>query len=280
MTSQIPIAHRPGAARPVHHALGDGLRAALVEDPVGLVLVPLVLHFPYMVIEALRARFRSGLDVELTHNALVGPVLSLGLGFALAGLLLGQALVIHRTAGRLTPGPERSLGEEFEGVFARFPGFIVVFLLFWMAFLTGFVLFLLPGLVVLYLWGFAPQAAVLDPDGILGAFRRSRHVTLGQTGRWLWGAALAVVGLTAIAVGAALLWAGVAEAFGGDVPFGVYLVAFGLVEFVTIVFTAVWTGLYLDLDRIRRARALEHAAPAIVPKPAEAESAAPTFRAG
>jgi hypothetical protein len=280
MTSQIPIAHTPGAARPVHHALGDGLRASLVEDPLGLVLIPLLLHFPYMVIEALRARFRTGLDVELMHSALVGPVLSLGLGFALAGLLLGQALVIRRTAGRLTPGPERGLGEEFEGVFARFPSFIVVFLLFWMAFLTGFVLFLLPGLLVLYLWGFSPQAAVLDPDGILSAFRRSRRSTVGQTGRWLWGAALAVAGLTVIAVGAALLWAGVAEAYGGDVPFGIYIVAFGLVELVTVVFTAVWTALYLDLEHTRLARAQAHAVPAIVPKPAEAESVAETFRAG
>jgi hypothetical protein len=280
MSSQIPTAPATGAARPVHHALGDGLRAALVEDPLGLVLVPLVLHFPYMVLEALRARFPTGLDVEVTHNVLIGPALSLGLGFALAGLLLGQALVIRRTAGRLTPGPERSLTEEFEGVFARFPTFIVVFLLFWMAFLTGFVLFLFPGLLVLYLWGFAPQATMLDPDGILSAFRKSRRVTVGQTGRWLWGAALAVAGLTLVAVGAALLWAGVSEAFGRDVPFGVYLVGFGFVEFVTVVFAAVWTGLYLDLERLQAARARAHAGPAIVPRPHEPESDAEAFRAG
>jgi len=86
----------------VPHALGDGLRAALIEDPVGLVILPLILHFPNVVLEALQARFAGDLEGEVLRNAPLGLALSVGWGFALAGRLLGQALVIRRTAARLT----------------------------------------------------------------------------------------------------------------------------------------------------------------------------------
>jgi len=261
MASEVAMTQPTGPARPVHHALGDGLRAALIEDPVGLVILPLVLHFPNMVLEALQARFAGDLEGEILRNAPLGLALSVGWGFALAGRLLGQALVIRRTAARLTRGESRLLEEEFEGVFSHFPAFVVVFLLFWAAFLFGFLAFVLPGLVAFYLWGFAAQAAALEPGGIGTAFRKSRAVVRGRRRRWLVGAGLSVAGLAAVAVGASVVWAGVDEAFRGSVPFSVYIAAFGAVELVTVVFTAVWTALYLDLDRARLAAAAAAAPP-------------------
>jgi hypothetical protein len=261
MTSPFVTTPRTGLSRPVHHALGDGLRAALIEDPVGLVALPLILHFPNVVLEALQGRFAGDLEGEILRSPPLGLALSVGWGFALAGRLLGQALVIRRTAARLTRGESRLLEEEFEGVFAHFPAFVVVFLLFWAAFLLGLVVFVLPGLLVFYLWGFAAQPAALEPGGIGAAFRRSQAVVRGRRRRWLAGAGLSIAGLATIAVGASAVWAGVVEAFGGNVPFGVYIAAFGGMELVAVVFTAVWTALYLDLDQARQAAAVAAALP-------------------
>ena len=265
MTSPSAMPLPAGPLRPVPHALGDGLRAALIEDPVGLVLLPLILHFPNVVLEALQARFAGDLEGEVLRNAPLGLALSVGWGFALAGRLLGQALVIRRTAARLTRGESRTLEEEFEGVFTHFPAFVVVFLLFWALFLFGLIVFVLPGVLAFYLWGFSSQAAALEPGGIGSAFRRSRAVVRGRRRRWLTGAGLSIAGLAMVAVGASAVWAGVSEALGGDVPFGVYIAAFGAVELVTVVFAAVWTALYVDLDQARRSAEAAAAAAALAP---------------
>jgi hypothetical protein len=276
MSSQAATTEPAGPGRPVHQALGDGLRAALIEDPVGLVILPLILHFPNMVLEALQARFAGDLEGEILRSPALGLAISIGWGFALAGRLLGQALVIRRTAARLRHGESRLLEAEFEGVFAHFPAFVVVFLLFWAAFLSGFVFFVLPGLVIFYLWGFAAQAAALEPGGIGIAFRRSRAVLHGQGRRWLTGAGLSVAALALVAIGAGVLWAGVDEAFQGNVPFGVYIAAFGAMELVTVVFAAVWTALYLDLERGRAAAVAGPAAVAAAAlEPPRPESSSP-----
>lgn len=247
MSSQAEPLSPSAARRPVRRALGDGLRAALVEDPVGIVLVPLILHFPNMVLEALQARFAGELEGEALRSPAVGLALAAGWGCALAGRLLGQALVIRRTASRLSPGAPPPLDEEFSALPRRFPVFVAVFLLFWAVFLLGFLALVLPGLAILFLWGFAPQAAILEPGGVATAFARSRAALRGQAPRWLAGAALALSGLAAVAVGAGILWAGVDELFAGAVPFAAYIAAFAGVELVTVVFAAVWTALYLDL---------------------------------
>ena len=279
MSSPIESTPLPHSRPPVHRVLATGLRAALVSDPFGLLVVPLIFYFPNIVLEALQARFTHGLEIEILDQPLVAAVVAIGWAFALAGRLIGQAVVIRRTTDWLTGGGARSREEDFAILAPRFPVFIAVFLLFCLALLTGFVLFMLPGLLVLHLWGFAPQVAALEPAGVLGAFRRSRHVVLHQRRRWLAGTVLAVGALALVASGAALVWSGVSDGFGTDVPFGVYVLAFALVEFVAILFGASWTALYVDLDAGRRAR--EAAEPRVrMTAPEEEEAEDGVTRAG
>ena len=236
------------AGRRVSRALGDGLRAALVEDPVGLVLIPLVFHFPNVALEAIQARYLTYVDDQVLHHPAVAFALSAGWAFALVGRLIGQALVIRRTANWLGRHESLPLEAELAGVIRVFPTFLVVSLLFMLAVVVGLVLLALPALAAVTLWGFAGQAAALGGVGVIGAFARSRQAVRGRLGRWAGAAILVLGALVLLASGFGLIWPGIREAFTGEVPFPLYLVAAGAVELVSVVFTAAWTALYLDLS--------------------------------
>jgi hypothetical protein len=45
------------------------------------------------------------------------------------------------------------------------------------------------------------------------------------------------------------VWAGLSEAYGGDVPFAVWLLGFFTIELVSVLFTVLWTAMYLDLKQ-------------------------------
>jgi len=234
--------------RPVSRVLGDGLRAALVDDPVGLVLVPLVFHFPNVALEAIQARYLTYVDDQLLRHPPIAFALSAGWAFALVGRLIGQALVVRRTARWLEHHESLPLDLELTGVMRVFPTFLVVSLLFMLAVVVGLVMLAVPALVAVTLWGFAGQAAALGGVGVLGAFGASRQAVRGKLLRW-GGAALLVLGaLVVLASGFGLIWTGLRELFTDEVPFLLFLGAAAAVELVSVVFTATWTALYLDLS--------------------------------
>jgi hypothetical protein len=243
--------------RPVSRALGNGLRAALVDDPVGLVLIPLVFHFPNIALEAIQARYLTYLDEQVLRYPLVAIALSVGWVFALVGRLIGQAMVIRRTARWIEHGESLPLENELHGVFTVFPKFLVVSLLFMLAVAIGlvgvaipairFVAVAIPAIAVVMFWGFAGQVSALGGFGIFGSFHASREAVRGKLKRWITAAALVLGALVILATGCGLIWRGVGEALGGDVPIVYFVLAAGAVELVSVVFTAVWTSLYLDL---------------------------------
>lgn len=240
--------------RPVSHVLGDGLRAALVDDPVGLVLIPLVFYFPNVALEAIQARYLSFVDEQVLHHPLIALALSVGWGFALVGRLIGQALVVRRTAAWVERQESLPLEHELAGIFHVFPTFLVVSLLFMLAVVLGLVFLALPALIVVMFWGFAGQSAALGGVGIFGAFAASREAVRGKLRRWMGAAILVLLTLVLLATGFGLIWAGVREGFaGGDIPLICFVLAAGAVELVSVVFTAVWTALYLDLAGLRAA---------------------------
>jgi hypothetical protein len=233
--------------RPVSRALGDGLRAALVEDPVGLVLIPLVFYFPAIALEAIQSRYLSYTGEEVSRYPLVGIALSLGWAFALVGQLIGQALVIRRSARLVQHGESLPLEEELHGVFTVFPAFLVVSLLFMIAVVVGLVAFAIPAILVVMFWGFAGQVSALGGKSLFGSFHASREAVRGKLRRWIAAAALVLGTLVLLATGFGLVWAGVRDGFGDDVPIVAFVLAAGAVELVSVVFTAAWTALYLDL---------------------------------
>jgi hypothetical protein len=239
--------HAPG--RPVHFALGLGMRAALISDPIGLVFIPLVFRFPNVALEALQAGYLGALDPGRLEQPLIAFAMFVGWGFALVGLTLSQALLIRRTASWMRSGTAAPLEREFEAIFASFPTFLAVSLLFWGMLFLGMFLLLLPGIAVLFFYGFAPQAAVLERVGLFESFRRSRRLVRGHFGRWVVGVLMIAGGVLASVVGLRLIWLGVHEALGGDVPFGLWVVAFFVIELVSVLFTVSWTAMYVDLTQ-------------------------------
>jgi hypothetical protein len=231
--------------------LGSGLRAALVDDPVGLVLIPLVFCFPNIALEAIQARYLSYVDEQILRYPLIALALSLGWGFALVGRLIGQALVVRRTARWIERGESLPLEEELHGVFTVFPTFLVVSLLFMVAVAVGLVAIAIPAIAVVMFWGFAGQVSALGGFGIFGSFHASREAVRGKLRRWITAAALVLGSLVILATGFGLIWAGVREGFGDDVPIFYFVLAAGAVELVSVVFTAAWTALYLDLAASR-----------------------------
>lgn len=233
--------------RPVSRALGSGLRAALVDDPIGLVLIPLVFYFPSIALEAIQSKYLSYMGEEISRYPLAALALSLGWGFALVGRLIGQALVIRRTAALLEHSRSLPLEEELHGVFQVFPRFLVVSLLLMVAVAVGLVALAIPAIAVVMFWGFAGQVSALGGFGILGSFHASREAVRGRLRRWIAAAALVLGSLVILAAGYGFIWSGVREAFSDDVPIVCFVIAAGAVELVSVVFTATWTALYLDL---------------------------------
>lgn len=242
--------------RPVSRVLGDGLRAPLVDDPVGLVLIPLVFYFPNIALEAIQARYLNYMGEEVTRYPLVAAALSVGWGFALVGRLIGQALVIRRTARLLEHGESLPLENELAGVFTVFPTFLVVSLLFMVAVAVGLVAIAIPAIAVVMFWGFAGQVSALGGKGIFAPFHASREAVRGKLKRWIAAAALVLGALVFLATGFGFIWSGVRDAFGDEVPIVCFVLAAGAVELVSVVFTATWTALYLDLEG-KRAQRLE-----------------------
>ena len=238
---------RPASPRPVSHALGDGLRAALVDDPVGLVLIPLVFHFPNIALEAIQARYLSYVDEQILRYPLIAIALSGGWAFALVGTLIGQALIVRRTARWVARAESLPIETELSGVFSVFPKFLIVSLLFMIAVAIGLVAIAIPAIFVVMFWGFAGQVAALGGYGVFGSFHASREAVRGKLGRWIKAAALVLGSLFLLAMGFGLIWAGVREGFADDVPLVCFVLAAAAVELVSVVFTAAWTTLYLDL---------------------------------
>jgi hypothetical protein len=258
--------------RPVQVALGLGLRAALVSDPVGLVLIPLVFRCPNVALEALQAKFVGPVD-PAQLEPLVAFAFLVGWGLALIGLTLSQAFIIRRTASWIQNGTGVPIEREMESIFAVFPSFLAVSLLFWGMLFLGLFLLILPGLAVLYFFGFAQQIVVLERVGILESFRRARQLVRGRFGRWAASALWVAGGVLASVIGLRLIWVGIQEAMGGDVPFVLWAAVFFAIEMVSVLFTVCWTAIYVDLTqqadaltgsvlpRAREAAGLEFAPP-------------------
>jgi hypothetical protein len=204
-----------------------------------------------VALEAIQARYLTYVDEQLLRHPPIAFALSAGWAFALVGRLIGQALVIRRTARWLEHRESLPLEHELTGVMRVFPTFLVVSLLFMLAVVVGLVLLAVPAIVAVTIWGFAGQVAALGGVGIFGSFARSRDAVRGRLVRW-GGAAILVLGaLVVLASGFGLIWTGLREVFTGEVPFLAFLIAAGAVELVSVVFTAAWTALYLDLTGAR-----------------------------
>jgi hypothetical protein len=106
---------------------------------------------------------------------------------------------------------DSSLGELFSSVTPVFVPVIVVSILFGIGVAIGFVLIIIPGLILLTIWSVAIPVTVIERPGIFAAFGRSRQIVKGNG--WQVFGTILLVWLIAIVVGA--LGGLLASAFGG-----------------------------------------------------------------
>ncbi len=106
---------------------------------------------------------------------------------------------------------DSTLGELFSSVTPVFVPVIVVSILFAIGLAIGFVLLIIPGLILLTIWSVVVPVTVVEKPGILRAFGRSRELVRGNG--WQVFGTILLVWLIAIVVGA--IGGLIASAFGG-----------------------------------------------------------------
>lgn len=135
----------------------------------------------------------------LSGRAAPGPddVAAFGLGvvgLSLVTLLLAvvQAGAVTYATVRTLSGERVRLGDMLRVGLRRVLPVIGVGLLLWLAFMVGFVLLVVPGILLMVATCVAIPAAVVEKPGVLGAIRRSLALTKGR--RWtLFAAGLVVL---------------------------------------------------------------------------------------
>ena len=138
-------------------------------------------------------------------------------GYFLASLLYSlfpfmlQAAVVHTTVTSLNRGSSDT-GEAIGTALRALLPLFIVSILMSIGLTIGFLLLIIPGLILLTVWAVVVPALVIDKAGIFGSFGRSADLTRGS--RWqIFGLILigyvilfilgAVLGLLSIGVGAA-----------------------------------------------------------------------------
>lgn len=185
---------------------------AVVRDPVGILAVPLLLQAPILAFSAIEGvRWDSMVEGDVTGSiwsifsgTAPDPATVWGLlGWALFAVLLtcvASAFVILRTT-RLLRTLDTSLEADFRHALRRAPFYFFVSVLVLALFSAGLVLLVVPGLVVLYFWLFAPILTVSDDLGFYAAFTESRRRVRGHLGAWLGSVCVFLVISFVIAIG-------------------------------------------------------------------------------
>jgi len=199
--------------------------------------------------------------VEQMQTALVAdgiPAGSLGVvyGFALllsvvAGLVitaLTQA-VLTRTTVAESEGRRASFGESLKAGFAVLLPLIILSILLAIGVAFGFMLLIVPGIILYVMWSVAVPALVEERPGIFGAFGRSRELTRGA--RWkVFGillVLLVVYWLVSGAVGVASLTTVGTQADVLSMPIGLTVASVLVGTLVNLFWGTVQASLYVEL---------------------------------
>jgi hypothetical protein len=147
---------------------------------LGLVLAAI----PLAIVSYLQASLLRGVD--LTNPTFVftpGYLTNAGLG-GLAALITSailQGALIYATVQDLN-GQRAGLGDSLATGLRNFLPLIIVSILWAIGVVFGFILLIVPGIILLCIWCVAIPSLIADRTGIFGAFSRSAELTRGN--RW------------------------------------------------------------------------------------------------
>ena len=100
----------------------------------------------------------------------------------LASVLIGSLLYAGATAGllKVARGEQTSLGDCFQAGTAKFLPVLGLTILWWLGVGLGWVLLLIPGLILITMWSAALPALIGENLGVIESFGRSRELTRGS----------------------------------------------------------------------------------------------------
>lgn len=125
-------------------------------------------------------------------------------GFTLSAIVQGA---LTRATVSANEGRLATFGESLSSAFRVLLPLIGLSILWALGVMVGFVLLLVPGIILLLMWAVAVPSLVIEREGVFAAFRRSAQLTEGSRWKilglcivllviyWLMSTAVAVVGL-------------------------------------------------------------------------------------
>jgi hypothetical protein len=193
----------------------------------------------------------SGLgQTELATAGIFGPGFLfrfVGGLLAFVGAIVLQGTVVFAAVNELN-GKKIELSEAFSAGVRTFFPLLGLSILMALGLVLGFVLLIVPGVILGVMWIVAAPAVVVERRGVMESFQRSRDLTRGH--RWKIFALGLVYVLAASIIGAALGGAGAAATSGlttGGLSF-VNLVVVPIVNVVSSVFSAAGVAaIYYEL---------------------------------
>ena len=187
--------HRPPVS--TRHAFALAFDLAVRRDPVQSIVVPLLLHAPWILALALLPSTdesdRPGRTFLLNNVALLGDFI---VQLTVGAMLRFRARSVYNTAPQIHPAP---VLECYARGIWRMPWLLVTEVVrnFLIVFATFF--FVIPAVFLGFRLSLATEAVVLSERDMPGAFIRSFQLTEGRFERWLEMMAVSVIiGLAAI----------------------------------------------------------------------------------
>ena len=103
-------------------------------------------------------------------------------GSILTSLVIGSLLYAGATAGflKVTRGEPASLGDCFQAGIAKFLPVLGLTILWWLGVALGWMLLLIPGLILITMWSAALPTLIGERLGVIESFGRSRELTKGS----------------------------------------------------------------------------------------------------
>lgn len=182
-----------------------------------------------------------------------------GLGLAAAGWLLYligvyvlQGLVIKVTVARFN-NKITSIGEAFEAGFKVFFPLLGVAIVVGLGVMLGFILLIVPGIILAVIWSVATGAVVVEGRGVGDALQRSRDLTRGY--RWQIFGLVVIMVIASMIIGFAV--GGISAATGGGFVAGsanliVNMVTSAVSNILNAVIGAAGVGaLYYELRSVK-----------------------------
>ena len=234
--ARLPISTR--------HAFALAFDLAIRRDALHSLLVPLLLHSPWILALALMPSLsdtdRPGWVVLLTNVALLGDFI---VQIAVGAMLRFRARSVFNTAADVPAAPA---SECYTSGLRRMPWLLVTEVVRNLLLVFGTFFFVVPAAYLGFRLSIATEAVVLSEPHTAGAFRRSFHFTAGRFERWLEMVVLSVI----IALGAMFLAVTLGFMVGVRALNGLVATAQFLIAAVTPIIQYAWTFFYLRLLEI------------------------------